>query len=57
MRHRMELNAPAYLRFLVSGVYLLFLFFALGMLTLLLAIGAIRLYYTGHVPKIILVAT
>jgi len=39
-----------------SGIYVFFIFFGLGMILLQLVIGAFKLWLTGRVPKIFLVA-
>ena len=40
----------------MSGVYLFFVFFGLSMLLLQIIIGLIKLWFTGYVPKLLLVA-
>ena len=40
-----------------EGVYLFFIFFGLGMVLLQICIGGARLYYTGNVPRVFLMAT
>jgi len=39
-----------------SGVYVFFLFFGLSMLLLQVIVGALKLWFTGHLPRIFLVA-
>jgi hypothetical protein len=39
-----------------AGIYLFLTFFALGLLTLLLLVGLAQLYFTGRVPRILLIA-
>ena len=54
-QNRFRPTDPAWL-VLCTGVYLFFVFFGLSMMLLQLVVGAVKLYITGRVPKLLLVA-